>query len=122
MKLETTELSDGNEGAIIRMVNAVFIQATRDKATDIHIVPVHPNKPEFIIRFCIQGVFEDVLHPPQRLLVPFVERIKQMVPMEEENNGIIFIQIQGVKFKFYVKTKDTLLGEQVEIKIAEENW
>ncbi|PIU65012.1 MAG: type II secretion system protein GspE, partial [Armatimonadetes bacterium CG07_land_8_20_14_0_80_40_9] len=65
----------GEEAPIIRMVNAVVMQAIRDRATDIHI---EPQERELRVRYRVDGLLHEAMTPPKRLQAAIISRIKIM--------------------------------------------
>jgi type IV pilus assembly protein PilB len=113
------ELSE--EAPIVRMVNAIIMQAIRDRATDIHI---EPQSRELRVRFRIDGVLHEALTPPKRLQAAIVSRIKIMANLDIAEkrlpqDGRIMLNVEGREFDFRVSTIPTMFGEKVEIRILD---
>src|SRR4030043_618616 len=68
--LELTE-----EAPIIRLLNAVLLQAVKERASDIH---VEPYEKEIDIRLRVDGVLHRVLSPPKIIQDALLSRIKIM--------------------------------------------
>ncbi|MDO5554798.1 MAG: type II secretion system ATPase GspE [Planctomycetia bacterium] len=58
---------------VIRLVNLIFFDAVKARASDIHI---QPSEEELVIRFRIDGVLSDTFHLPKKLQDEVVSRIK----------------------------------------------
>src|SRR5262249_47277743 len=54
-------LDSADEAPIIRLVNSLLFRAVKQKASDIH---VEPFEKELIVRFRMDGVLYDMMHPP----------------------------------------------------------
>jgi len=67
------------EAPIVQIVNGILIQATNDRASDIHLEGTG-NK--LRLRFRIDGVLHDVVELPRALLNPIISRIKIMADMD----------------------------------------
>lgn len=67
------------EAPIVQIVNGLLIQATNDRASDIHLEGVG-NK--LRIRFRIDGVLHDIVELPRALMNPIISRIKIMADMD----------------------------------------
>jgi len=67
------------EAPIVQIVNGILIQATNDRASDIHLEGAG-NK--LRLRFRIDGVLHDVVELPRALLNPIISRIKIMADMD----------------------------------------
>ncbi len=62
---EITDLLDAQDGApVIRMINALFTQAARDEASDIHIEPYESHS---VVRYRVDGTLRDVVSPRKAL-------------------------------------------------------
>ena len=72
-------LSDSVDVPVIRLVNGLFVDALRQRATDIH---VEPYEDEVLIRFRIDGVLQDRLRLPRSNQAPLTSRIKVMSRMD----------------------------------------
>lgn len=71
-----TDILEADEDAvIIRWVNSLFIEAIKDRATDIHI---QPDETEVVVRYRIDGELYRVRQAPKRFLPSIVARIKVM--------------------------------------------
>ena len=64
-EIDLSTLSRMSEDApVVRLVNVLLVDALRRGASDIHI---EPYEKELRIRFRIDGVLYDVMHPPLKL-------------------------------------------------------
>src|SRR5207253_10917923 len=64
---------------VVRLVNVLLVDALRRGASDIH---VEPYEKELRIRFRIDGVLYDVMHPPLKMRDALVSRIKIMSKLD----------------------------------------
>ncbi|MEN8176338.1 MAG: type II secretion system ATPase GspE, partial [Pseudomonadota bacterium] len=77
---EPEDLLDSSDDApIIRLINALFTEAIREDASDIHIEP-YENR--LRIRFRVDGALKEVLRPDRKLAPPIVSRIKVMAKLD----------------------------------------
>ncbi|MFZ5907640.1 MAG: type II secretion system ATPase GspE [Nitrospirota bacterium] len=72
--LELTE-----EAPIIRLLNALLLQAVKERASDIHI---EPYEKELDVRLRIDGVLHRVLTPPKIIQDALISRIKIMANLD----------------------------------------
>ena len=72
-------LSDSVDVPVIRLVNGLFVDALKQRATDIH---VEPYENEVLVRFRIDGVLQDRLRLPRTHHAPLISRIKVMAKMD----------------------------------------
>ena len=63
------------EAPVVRLVNAILIDAIRNNASDIHMEPYEKS---MRVRFRIDGVLKEVMKPPLKLRNAIVSRIKIM--------------------------------------------
>src|SRR5215213_4102742 len=71
-EIDLSTLSKMSEDApVVRLVNVLLVDALRRGASDIH---VEPYEKELRIRFRIDGVLYDVMHPPLKLRDALISR------------------------------------------------
>ncbi len=64
-EIDLAELAKASEDApVVRLVNVLLVDSLRRGASDIHI---EPYEKDFRIRFRIDGVLYDVMHPPMKM-------------------------------------------------------
>ncbi|MFH1532496.1 MAG: type II secretion system ATPase GspE [Pseudomonadota bacterium] len=90
-------LEEDDEAPIIRLVNSIFAQAIKEKASDIHIEPFERH---IVVRFRRDGVMHEVLKVPKRLQASVTSRIKIMGDLNiaekrRPQDGRIRIRIAG---------------------------
>jgi len=68
-------LDTQNDAPLIRLINALFTQALRDGASDIHIDPFETRS---VVRLRIDGTLRDLIEPARALHAAIVSRIKIM--------------------------------------------
>ncbi|MFO0558819.1 MAG: ATPase, T2SS/T4P/T4SS family [Polyangiales bacterium] len=66
-------LESDDDAQIIRWVNSLFVEALKDRATDIH---VQPDDNQVTVRFRVDGDLREVRTTPRRFLPAIVARIK----------------------------------------------
>src|SRR5687768_18272296 len=60
----TTLFRSSEDAPVVRLVNVLLVDALRRGASDIH---VEPYEKELRIRFRIDGMLYDVMHPPLKM-------------------------------------------------------
>ena len=80
-ELPTSEdLLDGSAQApVIRMINALLLQALRERASDLHFEPYESRA---VVRFRIDGMLRDAIEPPRALHGALVSRLKIMAGLD----------------------------------------
>ncbi|MCU0240008.1 MAG: hypothetical protein MUC29_11250, partial [Pyrinomonadaceae bacterium] len=64
-EIDLAELTRSSEDApVVRLVNVLLVDSLRRGASDIHI---EPYEKDFRIRFRIDGILYDVMHPPMKM-------------------------------------------------------
>ncbi|MBA3321600.1 MAG: type IV-A pilus assembly ATPase PilB [Pyrinomonadaceae bacterium] len=110
---------------VVRLVNVLVVDALQRGASDIHI---EPYEKDLRIRFRIDGVLYDVMHPPLRLRDPLISRIKIMSKLDISEkrlpqDGRIKIKLRhegrSRELDFRVSSLPTLFGEKVVMRLLD---
>ena len=72
-------LESGAQAPVIRMINALLLQALRERASDLHFEPYEARS---VVRFRVDGVLRDVIEPPRALHAALVSRLKIMASLD----------------------------------------
>ena len=119
---EIADLLDAEDDApIIRLINALFTQALRDNASDIHVEPFEMRSR---VRFRVDGVLRDVIEPQRSLHAAIVSRIKVMAQLDIAEkrlpqDGRITLRIAGRAIDVRVSTLPTGHGERVVLRLLD---
>ena len=120
--LEPADLIDAtDEAPIIRFVNSLITQAYKKRASDIHI---EPFERDLIIRYRIDGILYEVLHPPLKAHAGIVSRIKIMAQLNIAEkrlpqDGRFRVRLAGRDMDLRVSTLPTAFGERVVIRLLD---
>ena len=114
-------LSDSVDVPVIRLVNGLFVDALRQRATDIH---VEPYEDEVLIRFRIDGVLQDRLRLPRSNQAPLTSRIKVMSRMDiaehmAPQDGRIGITLGDRAVDIRVGLVPTQYGERIAMRLLD---
>ena len=106
---------------IVNLVNVTFLQAVRDKASDIHI---EPDKRGTRMRYRIDGVLRDLMKPPPGLHAAIVSRVKVIGKMDiaekrTPQEGRVRIVAEGREIDLRVSSIPTLLGEKIVVRVLD---
>lgn len=117
------EIPIDDEGPIIRLVDLVFEEAVRLRASDIHF---EPFEDKFVIRFRIDGVLHEIQSPSKKLQGPILSRLKLMSGMDlaekrVPQDGRIQKVILGRHFDFRVSALPALHGESIVTRLLEQS-
>jgi type IV pilus assembly protein PilB len=125
-EIDLSNLTRMSEDApVVRLVNVLLADALQRGASDIH---VEPYEREMRIRFRIDGVLYDVMHPPMRLRDALISRIKIMSKLDIAEkrlpqDGRIKIKLKAHgrsrELDFRVSTLPTLFGEKVVLRLLD---
>jgi type IV pilus assembly protein PilB len=125
-EIDVTSLTRMSEDApVVRLVNVLLVDALQRGASDIHI---EPYEKDLRIRFRIDGVLYDVMHPPMRLRDALISRIKIMSKLDISEkrlpqDGRIKIKLKADgrsrELDFRVSTLPTLFGEKVVMRLLD---
>jgi type IV pilus assembly protein PilB len=125
-EIDLSSLARMSEDApVVRLVNVLMVDALRRGASDIH---VEPYEKELRIRFRIDGVLYDVMHPPLKMRDALISRIKIMSKLDISEkrlpqDGRIKIKVKvenrSRELDFRVSTLPTLFGEKVVLRLLD---
>ncbi|HZI20344.1 MAG TPA: type IV-A pilus assembly ATPase PilB [Pyrinomonadaceae bacterium] len=125
-EIDLSNLTRMSEDApVVRLVNVLLADSLQRGASDIHI---EPYEKEMRIRFRIDGVLYDVMHPPMRLRDALTSRIKIMSKLDIAEkrlpqDGRIKIKLKANgrsrELDFRVSTLPTLFGEKVVMRLLD---
>ena len=127
-EIDLAELQRQSQDApVVRLVNVLMVDSLRRGASDIH---VEPYEKDFRIRFRIDGVLYDVMHPPMSLRDPLISRLKIMAKLDISEkrlpqDGRIKIKVKiddrSRELDFRVSTLPTLFGEKVVLRLLDKD-
>lgn len=110
-----------NDAPVIRQVNAIFIQAVEEKASDIHF---EPNARGIRIRFRIDGLLRKKMQLPRENMGAVISRIKIMSAMDIAEkrlpqDGRIQLKLERREIDLRLSTLPTVYGEKVVARILD---
>ncbi len=127
-EIDLAALARASEDApVVRLVNVLLVDSLRRGASDIH---VEPYEKDFRIRFRIDGVLYDVMHPPLKIRDPLISRLKIMAKLDISEkrlpqDGRIKIKVKvdnrSRELDFRVSTLPTLFGEKVVLRLLDKD-
>lgn len=136
--LALVDASDGDESApgseedlqkaalaapVTKLVNAIFVDAIRMRASDIHI---EPQQKGTILRYRVDGRLHQVMTMPKRTHPKVVSRIKVSAHMDiaerrRPQDGRTRLVLNGETYDFRVSSLPTADGEKIVIRILARN-
>ncbi|MGD9945994.1 MAG: type II secretion system ATPase GspE [Burkholderiaceae bacterium] len=110
-----------DDAPIIRMINALLTQASRDGASDIHVEPFETYS---LVRFRVDGTLRDVVRPRRELHAALISRIKIMAQLDIAEkrlpqDGRITLRIGGRPMDVRVSTLPTGHGERAVLRLLD---
>ena len=112
------------EAPVVRLVNAILVDAIRNNASDIHLEPYEKS---MRVRFRIDGVLKEVMRPPLKLRNAIVSRIKIMSNLDIAErrlpqDGRIKLKLgHGREMDFRVSVLPCLFGEKVVMRLLDKS-
>jgi general secretion pathway protein E len=120
----TEDLLDSTTQApVIRMINALLLQALRERASDLHFEPYETRA---VVRFRVDGVLRDVIEPPRALHAALVSRLKIMASLDIAEkrlpqDGRISLKLGDKVVDVRVSTLPTGPGERVVLRLLDKD-
>ena len=114
-------LESEDDAPIIRMINALLTQASRDGASDIHFEAFESAS---VVRFRVDGTLRDIARPRRELHAAIVSRVKIMAQLDIAEkrlpqDGRIALRIGGRAVDVRVSTLPTGHGERVVLRLLD---
>ena len=115
------ESTGDDEAPIIQLVNTLFVQAIRERASDIHIEPFENY---MSVRFRIDGVLREVINPPKRFQSSLITRVKIMANLNIAEkrlpqDGRIRLKIANKDIDIRVATAPCSYGERITMRLLD---
>lgn len=127
-EIDLASLAQASEDApVVRLVNVLMVDSLRRGASDIH---VEPYEKDFRIRFRIDGILYDVMHPPMKMRDALLSRLKIMSKLDISEkrlpqDGRIKIKVKidnrSRELDFRVSTLPTLFGEKIVLRLLDKD-
>lgn len=108
---------------IIKLVNAIIVQAIDSRSSDIHIEPLRER---VRVRFRVDGVLSDAMSPPKKIQAALLSRIKVLADLNiaerrVPQDGRIALLVGGKEFDFRVSSYPTQFGEKIVLRILDKS-
>ncbi len=114
--LELTE-----EAPIIRLLNAILMEAARERASDIHIEPYEKGVD---VRLRVDGILRKILSPPKIIQDALISRIKILADLDIAEkrlpqDGRIKLLVGGKNIDIRVSIIPTAMGERAVLRLLD---
>lgn len=119
---DITDLSGESEKApVVKLVNLIVFQGIQKKASDIHIEPMEKK---IRVRYRIDGVLQEGVSPPKKLMSAIASRVKIMCGLDiaekrKPQDGKFQLKVSGRTIDFRVSTLPIIHGEKVVLRILD---
>ena len=116
-------LDSSTQAPVIRMINALLLQALRERASDLHFEPYETRA---VVRFRVDGVLRDVIEPPRALHAALVSRLKIMASLDIAEkrlpqDGRIALKLGDKQVDVRMSTLPTGSGERVVLRLLDKD-
>jgi general secretion pathway protein E len=117
---EVDDLLDQSDDApVVRLINALLLEAIRENASDIHIETLERR---LSVRFRIDGVLRSMVEPNRALAPLLVSRIKVMARLDIAEkrlpqDGRVSLRVGGHEVDVRVSTIPSQYGERVVLRL-----
>src|SRR2546428_11146283 len=115
------------EAPVVRLVNLILTDSIKRGASDIHI---EPYEKDFRVRFRIDGVLYEIMHPPMKLKDAIISRLKIMAKLDISEKRLpqdgrikIKVNLSGKprEVDYRVSVLPTLFGEKIVLRLLDKN-
>ncbi len=114
-------LDQSDDAPVVRLINALLLEAIRERASDIHIETLERR---LVVRFRIDGVLRTMVEP-KRSLAPFLaSRIKVMARLDIAEkrlpqDGRVSLRVGGHEVDVRVSTIPSQHGERIVLRLLD---
>ncbi len=125
-ELDATAVEAATEEApVVKLVNIILTDSIKKSASDIHL---EPYEKDFRVRFRIDGVLYEIMHPPMKLKDAITSRIKIMAKLDISERRLPQDGRIKIKMKLSGKTREmdyrvsclpTLFGEKIVLRLLD---
>jgi len=112
-----------NDAPIVRLLNAILVEALKEKASDIHI---EPYENEVRVRFRLDGVLRTVLSPAVQIAPLLISRIKVMSKLDIAEkrlpqDGRMTAMLGGRSIDMRISTIPSSRGERIVMRLLDKS-
>src|SRR5438093_1271553 len=126
-ELQASLARQGEDAAVVRLVNVVLMSAIQKGDSDIHI---EPYEKELRVRYRIDGILYNIMTPPMKFRDAIVSRVKIMSKLDIAEkrlpqDGRIKIRYnesgEPKEIDFRVSVLPTLFGEKIVLRLLDKD-
>ncbi len=106
---------------VVKLFDLILLQTVRDNASDVHLEPFNED---FRVRYRVDGVLYDLVHPPKGLSFALFCRFKIMAGMDIAErrlpqDGRIELSMMGRAVDLRINAVPTVFGECLAIRVLD---
>ncbi|MDQ1901654.1 ATPase, T2SS/T4P/T4SS family [Paracoccus sp. WLY502] len=114
-------LDHSGDAPVVRLINALLLEAIRERASDIHI---ETEEKRLVVRLRIDGILRPVLEPRRALAPLLVSRIKVMARLDiaekrQPQDGRVSLRVGPHEIDVRVSTIPSQFGERVVLRLLD---
>ncbi|UAJ10265.1 GspE/PulE family protein [Glacieibacterium megasporae] len=114
-------LDSRDDSPVIRLINALLLEAVRQGASDIHF---ETQEKRCVVRFRVDGVLRDMVEPARALAPLLTSRIKVMARLDiaekrVPQDGRVTLRVGGHEIDVRVSTLPAQHGERVVLRLLD---
>lgn len=114
-------LDQKDDAPVVRLINALLLEAVKDGASDIHI---EVEEKRLVVRFRIDGVLREVLEPRRSLASQLASRLKVMgrLDIAEKRlpqDGRVSLRVGRYELDVRISTLPSQFGERVVLRLLD---
>jgi type IV pilus assembly protein PilB len=121
---DASSLSEESQNApVVKLVNSILVDAVGRGASDIHI---ECYEKKMRIRYRIDGVLQEMMHPPMKMKSAIVSRLKIMSELDiaerrVPQDGRIKLKVGKKKVDLRVSSLPCIFGEKIVMRILDKS-
>lgn len=106
---------------VIKLFDLILLQTVRDNASDLHF---EPFEDDFRVRYRVDGILYDLVHPPKGLAFALFCRFKIMAGMDIAErrlpqDGRLELSVMGRAVDLRINTVPTVFGECLAVRVLD---
>jgi type IV pilus assembly protein PilB len=115
------------EAPVVKLVNIILTDSIKKQASDIHL---EPYEKDLRVRFRIDGVLYEIMHPPMKLKDAIISRLKIMAKLDISEKRLpqdgrikikMKIQDRIKEMDYRVSVLPTLFGEKIVMRLLDKD-
>jgi general secretion pathway protein E len=116
-------LDMANKAPVVKLVNGILFQALKQRSSDIH---VQPREGDFVVRYRIDGLLQDVMTLPKSIQDAFLSRLKVMGKMDIAErrlpqDGTTSFVSAGREVDVRISSLPSIHGERIVMRLQDQS-